>query len=81
MISEYIEFTKESGYFETKRKEQEKYRMMEMINDALKNEFTKNKEVSKLLSAIEKELMSQKITSYAAAQKLLDAYFKSLGKK
>jgi LAO/AO transport system kinase len=81
MISDYVAFTKQNGYFEIKRREQARHRMMEMINETLKDEFTANKEVSKLMSVIEKELLSQKISSYAAAQKLLDAYFKSLEKK
>jgi LAO/AO transport system kinase len=81
MISDYVAFTKQNGYFELRRKEQARHRMMEMINETLKDEFTANKEVSKLLPVIEKELLSQKISSYAAAQKLLDAYFKSLEKK
>lgn len=80
MINEYVEFTKQNGYFFSKRQEQENYRMIEMINETLKDEFYKNKEVASLFPIIEKELMSQKINSYSAAQKLLDAYFKSLEK-
>jgi LAO/AO transport system kinase len=81
MICDYIDLTKQNGYFNSKRQEQTKYRMIEMIEDALKDEFYENPEVSILLPDIEKELLSQKISSYIAAQKLLDAYFKSLKKK
>ena len=81
MISDYVAFTKQNGYFEIKRKEQAKHRMIETINETLKEKFSGNKDVSKLLPSIEKELLSQKISSYAAAQKLLDVYFKSLEKK
>jgi LAO/AO transport system kinase len=83
MISEYVSFTKQNGYFDLKRQLQAKYRMIEMINDTLKDEFYANREVSKLLPLIEKELLSQnqKISSYSAAQKLLDVYFRSLEKK
>jgi LAO/AO transport system kinase len=81
MICDYIDLTKQNGYFSSKRQEQAKYRMIEMINETLKDEFYSNQDVSILLPVIEKELLSQKISSYIAAQKLLDAYFKSLKKK
>jgi len=81
IISNYIEHTKSKGYFELKRKEQAKYRMFEMINEKLKETFYQNEEVAKLLNTIENDLLSQKISSYAAAQKLLEAYYKSLEEK
>lgn len=81
MISDYVVFTKQNGYFDLKRQKQAKFRMIEMINETLKDEFYRNLEVSKILPAVEKELLSQKISSYSAAQKLLDVYFKSLEKK
>jgi len=81
MICNYIDHTKQNGYFNFKRQEQSKHRMIEMINENLKDEFYKNPEVSMLLPDVEKELLSQKISSYIAAQKLLDAYFNSLKKK
>jgi len=81
MIDEYIFFTKQNGYFELKRREQAKHRMIEMINEALKDEFYSNQKVAKLLPSIERELLAQKKSSYSAAQKLLDVYFKSLKEK
>ena len=81
MICNYIDNTKQNLYFNLKRQEQEKYRMIEMVNEKLKIEFYNNLEVSMLLPDVEKELLSQKISSFIAAQKLLDAYFNSLKKK
>lgn len=80
MINDYVNFTKENNYFHNKRQEQAKHRMTEMIDETLLNAFYKNTEVEHLTPEIEKELLSQKISSYAAAQKLLDAYFRSLKK-
>ena len=81
MICNYIDHTKQNSYFDLKRQEQEKHRMIEMVNEKLKIEFYNNLEVSMLLPDVEKELLSQKISSFIAAQKLLDAYFNSLKKK
>ncbi len=51
-----------------------------MINETLKEKFYQNADVAILEPMVEKELLAQKISSYSAAQKLLDAYFKSLKK-
>lgn len=81
MIMDYVDLTKQNGYFESKRREQNKYRMFEMINEALKDEFYSNNKVLKILPAIEKELLSRKMSSHYAAQKLLEVYYKSIKKK
>lgn len=80
MICDYECFTKKNNYFFIKRQEQAKHRMTEMIDETLLHAFYKHPEVIDLIPAIEKELLAQKISSYSAAQKLLDAYFKSLKK-
>lgn len=80
MINNYVSFTKQNGYFDAKRVDQANARMIEMINEILKEQFYHNAEVKKLFPEIEEELVAQKMSSYAAAQKLLDAYFKSLEK-
>lgn len=80
IILSYIALTKKNNYFYNKRQEQAKYRMIEMINDALKEKFYQNTDVNNLIQSVEKELFEQKISSYSAAQKLLDTYFLSLKK-
>jgi LAO/AO transport system kinase len=80
MILKYERFTKNNNYFFEKRQHQAKSRMIEMINETLKEEFYQNADVAHLKPLVEKELLAQKISSYSAAQKLLDAYFKSLKK-
>ncbi|NTW31564.1 MAG: methylmalonyl Co-A mutase-associated GTPase MeaB [Bacteroidetes bacterium] len=81
IISNYIELTKSNGYFELTRKEQAKHRMIEMINENLRGTFYQNEKVAKLFPVIENDLLAQKISSYAAAEKLLDVYYKSLEEK
>jgi LAO/AO transport system kinase len=68
-------------YFEQKRKEQDKLRMIEMVSEKLIEDFFNNSEVSKLLPKIEKELLQNKLSSYVAAQKLIDVYFEKSDKK
>jgi LAO/AO transport system kinase len=80
MILAYENFTKKNNYFYDKRQDQARRRMIEMINETLRDDFYRHPEVVALLPIIEKELLSQKISSYAAAQKLLDAFFNSLKK-
>jgi LAO/AO transport system kinase len=74
IINEYVNLTQKSGYFNTKRLEQAKYRMYEFINEQLKSEFYQCKVVEKMIKALESDLLDQKISSYAAAQKLLVAF-------
>jgi LAO/AO transport system kinase len=74
LILEYTELTKGNGFFEHKRLEQAKQRMYQTINESLILEFYNNDKVKKQISYIEKELTDNKITSYAAAQKLSEIY-------
>ncbi len=80
IIMKYIVFTKNNGFFEKKRREQKKHIMLETINEKLKSDFYSNEGISNLLPAIEKDLLEDKISSYIAAQKLLDTYFEIIKK-
>jgi LAO/AO transport system kinase len=75
MITEYIAFVKESGYFDHKRLRQSKYWMYESINDQLKSHFYNNKKIDSLLSEYEGKVVNNKISSFIAAKELLDSYF------
>jgi len=76
IILEYTAFTQNSGYFETFRKEQGVVRMHNTILEYLNNSFYNCKDVSSLVPQMEHQLYEGKITSYKAAVKLLDKYFK-----
>ena len=47
LIQKYISITKESGYFQQKRNEQNKYWMLQTIENALKSDFYKNQKIKK----------------------------------
>ena len=48
--------------------------MYEFINELLKEEFYQNEKVNRIIQSVKNDLLSQKISAYAAAQKLMDAY-------
>lgn len=76
IIMEYVAFTKDTGYFSELRKQQSIKRMDNTIREFLKHSFYNNKHVRQARPEIEKQLSEGLITSYTAALKLLDKYFK-----
>lgn len=78
-IKEYVEMTKGNQYFNTNRNDQAKYWMYETINDTLKNNFYHNPRIKHQLSEYEYLVHHDKLSSFAAANKLLLSYFKMIG--
>jgi LAO/AO transport system kinase len=76
LITGYVETTKRSGYFDEFRKQQAVIRMHNTITDYLNNHFYSCEKITSLLPDIEKLLYDGDITSYKAAIRLLDEYFK-----
>jgi LAO/AO transport system kinase len=76
IIMEYVKFTGLSGYFEQQRKQQAVIRMHNTIVEYLNNSFYNNEDVKLLWPGLEQQLNEGSITSYKAALKLLDKYFK-----
>ncbi|SDC92511.1 methylmalonyl Co-A mutase-associated GTPase MeaB [Williamwhitmania taraxaci] len=77
-ISDYIATTKENEFFQNKRQHQSKYWMFETINESLRESFYDNVAIQNLLTKLEEDVLSNKLTSFAAAQMLLDKYFDNL---
>jgi len=76
MIGQYVDFVKKNGYFEHRRNEQSKYWMYETINERLKSDFYNNQAIKEELEACEQDVLNSKLSSFAAAAKILDMYFK-----
>lgn len=76
MVYEYLAFTQENGYFKQKRATQSRYWMYETINERLRNNFYQNEEIQALLKQKEAQVLNEEISSFTAAQDLLEAYFK-----
>ncbi|MFP9099717.1 methylmalonyl Co-A mutase-associated GTPase MeaB [Flavobacterium sp. RHBU_24] len=74
-LTEYFTLTKNNGYFEAHRREQNTYWLTETINEQLKTGFYNRPEI-KLLLEENKLLVQQNLLSpFAAAQQLLERYF------
>ena len=81
MVAEYVRFTKDNGYFDFKRNEQAKYWMYESINETLKDSFYNNKAVTAILSQTENQVLSNEISSFVAAKRMIDPYLANLSGK
>ena len=77
MISEFLTLTKTNGYFEERRLGQNQYWMLETIDARLKNHFYNNPAIISLLEQHKKAVQNNEISPFAAAQFLLESYFKS----
>ena len=75
-IVEFLKLTKENNYFFEKRKEQNQYWMLETINEQLKTNFYNHSDIQKLLESTKKAVQNDEISPFAAAQELLEKYFK-----
>ena len=76
-ILKFIELTKENHYFFKKRKDQNQYWLLETINEQLKTNFYNHPGIIKLLKKNKKAVQNDEISPFAAAQILLEKYFKS----
>ncbi len=75
-ISDYLDLVKNNQYFEKKRQEQNQYWMLETINEQLKNNFYSHPGIIALLEENKQAVANNKISPFAAAQHLLEKYFK-----
>lgn len=75
MILRFRSFTLENGYFSKKRNEQSKYWMYETINEQLRSGFYNNPKIQEMLSQMENKVLNNEISSFIAANTLLDKYY------
>lgn len=78
IIQEYMQLTKGNGYFEDNRNRQAKHWMYDTITNRLTEHFYDNPAVKKKQKEIERKVLEGKLSSFKAAQQLLDLYFESL---
>jgi len=71
MITKYISTTTNNNYFNKKRQEQNKFWLLQTIEEQLKNDFFNNKTVKIELQKQLKLIDDNKTTPFAAAEKLL----------
>ncbi|PHS62093.1 MAG: methylmalonyl Co-A mutase-associated GTPase MeaB [Flavobacterium sp.] len=71
LISEYISITKENGYFQEKRKEQNKFWLLQTIEASLKSDFYNHPKVKLELEKQIKKIDTNATTPFEAATYLL----------
>jgi LAO/AO transport system kinase len=76
-ILKFIELTKGNNFFFEKRAAQNQYWMLETINEQLKTNFYNHPEIQRFLEENKKAMQNDEISPFAAAQLLLNKYFKS----
>lgn len=74
-IEDFLNHTKDNGYFLCNRARQSKYWMYETINAALQDSFYKSETIEPLLKSYEDKVLNDKLSSFAAAHELLGKYF------
>lgn len=72
MISDYAELTKENHYFETHRADQNKFWLLQTIEEKLKLDFFQNQTIKDALEEQLKLIETNKTTPFAAADYLLN---------
>lgn len=73
-LQQYFEFVKNNHYFEQRRHFQSKYWMYETISDLLKEHFYETTIVKEMMQQMERDVIHNKISSIAAAEKIIQTY-------
>lgn len=73
-VMEYGRIADGNGYFQTNRNSQSRYWMYETIEEQLKSGFYNHKQVKSAVHSLEEKVMKAELTSFEAAQQLLDLY-------
>ncbi len=76
VLFEHNKIVSGNGYLESKRREQRKEWMWNIIQNVLQSMFRRNKSVSTLLEEIEEKILSDKIPPTKAAGLILDEFIK-----
>lgn len=76
MIFEYVDFVKQNGYFDYRRRQQNKYWMYETIDNILRGNFYNNPTIKDALKVMEQNVQQGEKTSFMAAHDLIEMYRK-----
>lgn len=72
MVVDYYFMAMEEKAFQTKRAEQNRDWMHQLVNEMLMLKLSQNSEVKQMLPALEQGVEEQKITAFAAARRIID---------
>ncbi len=76
IIISYMDYAKKSGYFQDNRNHQAIARMYDSIHESLKSEFYNFPGMAKKIEGYKQKILQNKISSYQAAQKIMESYLK-----
>mgnify|MGYP001825779474 FL=1 len=77
-IGQFLDITKGNGYFESNRQNQNKYWLLQTINELLKQHFFQVSSVKENLETMMIEVAKDKISPFRAAEELMAVYKKEL---
>lgn len=80
LIKEYEWLTKSNGYFENNRENQSVNTMVETINQRLGDGLFLHPQIKKIITKLEEEIRTNKLSAYIASQRILDMYFQLIKK-
>ncbi len=80
-IFDFIGHTRDNGFYSSNRRRQNKYWMYETINESLRNGFYNDPAVEEALPRYEKLVLGDRMSSFVAAQELLERYFLRIADK
>lgn len=75
-IISFEEFSKKSGYFQNNRNQQAIARMYDSIHENLKSDFYNWPGIASKIEEYKKKILKNKISSYQAAQEIMESYLK-----
>ncbi len=81
MIDDYRTMAADNGYFSIKRNEQSRYRMYETIREQLDRHFFEDDVLKPTVARLEKAVLENRLTAFAAAGELLEKYFERFHKE
>jgi len=73
-VQEAVQQFHQSGYFDRQRRQQALYWLRQSVEDELRRRFYRNEAVQQLLSTLEAEVAEGRLSPFAAADRLLQAY-------
>lgn len=76
MLSDYFQLTKGNDYFDNHRKEQNKFWMMETIQEQILNRFYQTEGIESLINQNKKAVQENTKSPFSAASEVLDFYFR-----
>ena len=74
MVIEYEREVKATGYFDARRKEQALQAFTDTVEETIRQKFFNNPDVMSLIPGLQKDILSGKISPYAAALRLVSGH-------